>query len=274
MRSLGSVSFSGYSKDKTTMYVIREHRALTEFYDEETYYKFANTACMQLRSFSWASSCMLIGSCAKNTVVPGWSDIDILLFIEEDIKYEYLSAVKSMLNGMAGAPKIGITIDQISIKDLISSNRIGSQPLGMAIEVSQYGILKFGDDPFRRMDAKRKSDSEIKSDAKQYILADIFSWKRKYLYSDIYDVEFIEYTCKTYLRSLMRFSAPMRVGPFTYENRLSILKQSNTSHVLQKSMEMSVNFRSKYGDIVRDIDVLYALSRFLTENIDCLNELL
>ena len=256
------------------MHINRDHRSTTLSYPIEVYNQFIEKLSSKLIDNPAIASCILIGSCAKGTIVPGWSDIDLLLFTRNQITHSLIESIHGTINSTNEKPEIGLTADIIDINQMEKTIRIGAQPIGMIFEVKKYGVLKFGENPFHNINTERISLAKVKNDAKLFINSDIFNWRRQHLTVDTETIEFSNYTCKTYLRCLTRFSAPMKHEPFSYEKRLEKIYKSNFSDILKSSMSLAVNYRRTYCQLSKDKRNTLRQSEILIKNIECLNELL
>src|SRR5438105_13689995 len=100
------------------------HRDLTEVYPTSVYLNVADEVCRVAGLADGTISILLFGSVVKDDVVPGWSDIDVMVFLEKQAvtraSFEHLArAVGDIQKNV----RIGIGLDIIYIEDFRERKR-------------------------------------------------------------------------------------------------------------------------------------------------------
>jgi|GEM_PF-6512782 len=61
------------------------HREKLERYKKEDYYELAESCINKIRNLSNVESIILCGSLAKGDIIPGWSDVDIIVILKDRV---------------------------------------------------------------------------------------------------------------------------------------------------------------------------------------------
>jgi predicted nucleotidyltransferase len=112
----------------------------------------ANYLVKSFSELSSVESLVLCGSLAKGDLVPGWSDIDFIVFCHDAaITLDFMEKASEILLDPT-CKRIGIGIDFCETADFRKRMKIGGRPYMMTFEVAQYGQRKWGPDPWVGME--------------------------------------------------------------------------------------------------------------------------
>ncbi len=209
------------------MLIDADHRGETNIYPVETYINLKNRCSEELSRIPNVHSIVMCGSVVKGSLVPGWSDLDIVLIMNGyNLNLSDLEKIKKAIELAKNFINIGIGLDVVGYSQFIRDNKFGGRPLAMTIEVAAYGEVVFGKSPFVNDLSPNQFTERLIQEKRIGILAEIHNWRRSYLLrkKDI-DYSFLAYTVKTLLKILTFEAGPKTKAPFTYEGALEIIRQ-------------------------------------------------
>lgn len=239
------------------MLVDFSHRAETKAYSPDVYGALAERLCALLAELPSVDAIVLCGSLIKDTLVSGWSDLDIIAFFNESAsRRDVLRSVRAQLQQARGDVLIGIGVDVVFSKDFKLSNRLGGRPLAMTFEVAGYGQLVSGASPFVNLPRTKEILEAIEYDRKQAIRAELHNWRRAYV-KEIDDVsgatDWLARCIKTALKLLKYETDPNFDGPYTYD---AALARATSAGLLPEDtmggFQAAVAARKNWTELARD----------------------
>lgn len=197
------------------------------------------------------SSVVLCGSTAKNDIVPGWSDLDIIIVsVSEWPNRDLLVHVRDVLSRATAQAPIGVGIDVAGRALLRSRGRIGGRPLAMTYEVAQYGEILFGETPFDSIPPLESVRREIIQDAWSLTLAELHNWQRYYCTrASDQPTDTLANSIKTCLKLLKHAVEPDTVLPFTHESYLEAFEEKSAGADVAELFRTAVRSRRVYLEL-------------------------
>ncbi|MFG3604385.1 hypothetical protein [Micromonospora chersina] len=172
-------------------------------------------------------ACVIVcGSIAKNDIVPGWSDIDIVCLPRDEVDASAaMNEVRGLLSQVRTAFELSIGIDLVYPRELLATSRLCGRPLSMTYEVAQYGQFYFCSDPFEGIQPLGASMEIIRRERLPLALAELHNWRRTYL-GDSSSRESIYAGVRSALKILKVIVAPYLGVSFTHEEDFEHLSPS------------------------------------------------
>lgn len=233
------------------MRISTDHRALTKVYDAATYRELA-TLVGKAFAKSSVTSVVLCGSTAKDDLVPGWSDLDIVVVSGcEHTTVAEMNVARDAIEAAWAFAEIGVGIDLSGIRGLRQEGRIGGRPLAMTYEVAQYGKILFGTDALNQLPPPLEVRSaQIAIESWPLILAELHNWQRTYCHThgESQSNGLYAATIKVWLKVLKHLVEPDTRLPFTHQSYLDVFSEKNTDlSALRKVLGLAVACRAGYA---------------------------
>jgi hypothetical protein len=134
-------------------YVSATHRILTAANSLEDYHKLASHLKDELlcKLKDQVFSLIYCGSYIKGTIIPGWSDLDVLLIIKNDtdqIDNHIILSIQDIIIQSLETYHIGIGLDLFTQQQLPQPPfyKFLGRPASMTFEVAKYGKIIHGHD--------------------------------------------------------------------------------------------------------------------------------
>jgi hypothetical protein len=169
---------------------------------------------------------LVCGSVAKGDVVPGWSDLDLLVFYSSSPEPRRMfEAMRTALMPVHEQYPIGLGLDIVALEDFHATHRLGGRPLAMTFEVAQYAMLSFGQNPLEGL-VPTLADLEVMHlERSMGIAIEIHNWRRRAV-SPHHEMT-VAHTATSIIKTLLRIlkfdSNPHFVPPFTYQAALDTI---------------------------------------------------
>jgi predicted nucleotidyltransferase len=232
------------------MRITTNHRAHTERCEPEAYRAAAVAAAQVLQGR--VADVVLCGSTVKDDIVPGWSDLDIVVVTRgEYVTSEELERTRAAIEAAHRVARIGIGIDLAGQRGLRAEGRIGGRPLAMTYEVGRYGEALVGEN---RLLALAPSVAALRArigiDAWPHILAELHNWHRYYCDASagMDSATLYATSIKTWLKVLKHLVEPDTVPPFTHVSYLSVFAERNKDlGELANLLSTAVEARAAFG---------------------------
>ena len=252
------------------MLISPSHRDQTRWYPATAYVELANQIADALSATRVVSSVVACGSLVKGDIIPGWSDLDLIVFLEPDTDpLVALESARISILRARGDIEIGIGFDVVGHDDFLQSKgRIGGRPLAMSYEVARYGRALMGVNPFHSVDLEIPDAEQIGRERVANVRAELHNWRRDYLEGSYTNAtpRALAHATKTLLKLLKHETAPDPAPPFTYEAALSYLRVDAATHSADEAFAAAVRTRRDWN-MLTDTDTVFrtlvgALSRY------------
>lgn len=251
------------------MLVDFSHRAETTAYPPDVYSILAERVCAHLAEAPSIDAIILCGSLIKDTLVSGWSDLDVIAFFNDaHPRMDVLHDVRERLQKARADISIGVGVDVVFSEDFKLSNRLGGRPLAMTFEVAGYGQLKTGVTPFRHLRKTPAVLEAIEYDRKQAIRAELHNWRRAYVKEKgdrTGAIDWLARCVKTALKLLKYEADPNFDGPYTYDEAFAraIIAKTLSEEILG-GLQAAVLARKNWISLASDTEASIRATAHLT----------
>ena len=225
------------------------HRGKLERYKKEDYYELAESCVNKIRNLSNVESIILCGSLAKGDIIPGWSDVDIIVILKDRVGgTKDLINTKEALSAVSSNYNIGIGLDIVYKEEFVRTRKFNGRPLAMTFEVSKYGITKYGKDFLKDIEYNDYYKNLVDIERKSLLASEIHSWRRNFVFKkdELGSLRFLFYTCKSLLRILQIETGPNFSKPINCFNSLQKYKSLNKPEECILIMENAVEIRKNW----------------------------
>ncbi|MEO9801912.1 MAG: nucleotidyltransferase domain-containing protein [Reichenbachiella sp.] len=247
-----------------------DHRNSIGHHSKEEYEGYSKLLVSSLSKIDFISSIVVCGSLAKNDIVPGWSDIDLILFLESSHRsIDQLDVIKAKIKSASKEYRIGIGLDITYIDEFLTTNKICGRPLMMTYEVKHYGKIEFGLNYFEKIEEIKLVSNSIEIERKPLILAELHSWRRIYTFSkeSIPPNKWLFECSKSLLRIMQIETGPNLIRPLNSESVLrKLLKKDFLSKDQKIAFSTAVEIRKNWID--------YKNRSFIDSEINLISECL
>ncbi len=242
------------------------HRRITGKCSLEDYRMAADILVHELQSLECMKSIVLCGSLVKETVVPGWSDIDLVIFVDH-LCPELYPGIRRAVRRATERARIGVGIDLVVEKEFKATQRLCGKPLAMRYEVADYGLVKFGDNPFARCRISREVQSRINYESILEISSLVHNWRRRLLAKkNLFSLHYLAECVKNSLKILKFESNILIERPYTYENAYKIVANEYSLHPSLRMFEAAIQVRRSWREMTVNPDIK-KLASFLSDSI-------
>jgi predicted nucleotidyltransferase len=250
------------------MIVEPSHRAETISYPKETYQQLADRIVSNVSKIPTVISIVVCGSLIKDTLIPGWSDLDFVIFLERsDDNIKQLDALRGALNEAKGDVLIGIGVDLVYQDTFENGFRLGGRPLAMTFEVAGYGKTLFGPNPFSQLLINDQIKQLIEYDRKQAIRAELHNWRRSLLVAKSADIHWLARCTKTVLKILKHETDPNLLGPYTYDAAFLLAIDRGLPAEKLELFSAAVKYRLQWLSISADEQTMSNSTSFLQRRL-------
>ena len=258
-----------YGRDCPTVTTVDfEHRDRTAANKQEDYQQLHDQLVEGASELPGIHSIVTCGSLVKATLVPGWSDLDIIVFCKSTVKqWALLNDVSGMMSELSRAYSIGVGIDFVSIDSFRRTLRLGGRPLAMSREVAGYGRISFGPDPFERLVWSEEYFEAARVEALNACRATIHNWRRHVVarWRNDDPARNLQYDTKVGLKLLKCESDPNTGPSYTYDTALRNVQRIETDRFPPQLFEECVKTRKAWGHVAHDQGEILALGLRIPE---------
>lgn len=205
----------------------------------------------QLQALEWVDSMVVCGSYAKGSLVPGWSDLDIVAVYSGRLGTEQMESLR--LTGPDRAnPSVPVSIDYVAADALAQTRRVVGRPLAMALELRHYAFPVFGKNLFSAITEQPNDASEVKEESEKLVRADANNWLRRRisghpsLHRRMFDAT------KTLLRIAMFESSPLPKDGFAISDYCDAVCRACDSAEIADAFGRAQNVRCDWPHIGED----------------------
>src|SRR5438128_2230594 len=158
-----------------------EHRGKTRRYSPKQYVHAANRLIVDLSRVPGIDSIVLFGSIVKQDTVEAWSDIDVIIFVDQschshDLYVNLRTANAASFNRYA----IGVGIDVVIHQQFTKTGFIPGRPRYFTFDVAAYGRTVFGERILTPRRPTRHHMSRFAAERFQMVSAELHSWRRTF----------------------------------------------------------------------------------------------
>jgi predicted nucleotidyltransferase len=214
---------------------------------------------------------MLCGSTVKGTVVPGWSDLDIIAITASAWPTgDAIAALRAAVRAAEARAPVGVGIDVGGRPLLVREGRIGGRPLAMTYEVSRYGEVLWGTNILLDVPTLPNVRPTIVRDAWTLTLAELHNWQRLACISTrgATDPTLLPSSLKTVLKLLKHAIEPETDAPFTYPSYLNSFDTMYTGRGRLRTMfAEAIGFRERYASLVASPTESEDAARYLSSEL-------
>lgn len=270
---LYSLAGSRYSlrfdaKERKVATVTFGHRTASHSYARSGYETFFSQLSASLSKIDGINSLVVCGSLIKDTLVPSWSDLDLILFVEDKaMSSDLLHAIGSAIYSEQTKTQIPVGVDIVRDRFFFDTMRFGGRPLAMSFEVKGYGRTVFGADFLKYISWQKEFESIIDQEKKKLIAAEIHNWRR-WLMSNAEKstvVPSLARHVKTCLKLAKYESDPNLEPPYTYPGCIEKLKLRSPLPDHLSVWERAVETRENWGDIITSKDQAEVLNDYFSK---------
>jgi predicted nucleotidyltransferase len=250
------------------MQVDTSHRNQLRIYSKKNYENIARKCVLNLSTISEVSSIVICGSLAKDDIIPGWSDIDIIVFLSgERSETQVLSHIQAAINSTKGARRVGIGLDIVYEAEFVHSHKLCGRPYMMTYEVAVYGELAFGKDLFKDVVYDDEAIKKVNTERYLLIAAEVHSWRRAYITQNRLEINKTTwlFTCaKALLRILQCETGPNLIRPINCAGSLERLIELRPSHPAIPALIKAAEVRNNWSSYIKERNNDAAVELFTT----------
>jgi hypothetical protein len=214
---------------------------------------------------------VVCGSVVKETIIPGWSDLDLIFLIEGFEKLDSLYQVRDALLRAKCDTEIGIGVDTVFHDEFRKTRKLGGRPLAMTFEVAGYGQTWYGKNPFAGLEFDSEAQQRVANEKVIAILAEIHNWRRSFLTISFEEIQSSEQwlaRCVKLCLKLLKHETDANVhGPYTYEAALHRLRAHYPAHKGLLMFETAVGVRREWLNVVGHQPAIREALSFLNNHL-------
>lgn len=215
------------------------------------YWEAVDVIVGALKRVDEVASILLCGSLAKGDVVPGWSDIDLVVFLGPgggDLAV--LTAIADHVQSAHADTPIRIGLDLVRYDEFQRSAQLGGRPLMMTYEVAHYGRLLHGEWPFGGLTFTPDAQARVERERAPLVRAELHSWRQRWCWRSHQSraqPDWLFETTKILLRILQVLTGPnLDESPIGIRVSLDRLRTLHPDHPLLLAMERAVEIRASW----------------------------
>lgn len=253
-----------------------DHRSDIEVYDQNHYQTFADQIVASLSDIGDVISVVLCGSLIKDTLVPGWSDLDIIVFLRGASKVsQTLLEIGESLRALQCHTRIPVGIDIVLEDAFTATFRFGGRPLAMTFEVAGYGKTVYGVDFLSSIKWEDRMTDMVLADREKLIAAEIHNWRRWVIAStgQPLDSEMLARNLKTCLKLAKYESDPNIEPPYTYDGCVKRLEDIGAPDNKLQIWNLAVRTRKNWLNVVSSPADMLALNDAFFDMLSAYREL-
>ncbi len=246
------------------------HRCEISWASKAQYRDFADELVSATAGESGVRSIVICGSLAKGTLVPGWSDIDIIYFFEgsESPAVSY-RGIGRTLKRLQTKSQIPVGVDIVSAQNFVNDYRIGGRPLAMTFEVAGSGQTVFGDDLLSQIQFKHQHIAMVKSETDRLIAAELHNWRRWYISdadgSD--EAMALARNTKTLLKLVKYHTDPNLEKPFSYEQSVEQLLDLADLKQFHSVYKLAAETRADWPNLKNQVNEMKLRNGFFSSSL-------
>jgi predicted nucleotidyltransferase len=243
-----------YLKGGRQLRVDTSHRGYFTPQDEAGYNATAARCVREFSVVNGVVSVVLCGSLAKGDLIPGWSDVDIIVFVDQ-LRWTSgcLSSISDALRRAVGDTKVGIGLDVVEYEPFRRTEKLCGRPYMMTYEVAGYGIVQYGLNAFDGMRFDGRAQQCVDAERPLLIASELDNWRRTYLRlgaDDRHSVAWLFECAKSLLRLLQCETGPNLVAPMSCAGSLTRLEQVRPEHPAIPAFREAVAIRHDWDSLV------------------------
>ncbi len=245
------------------------HRACLQYHEVSDYRTLADDCIELLSKIGSISSVIVCGSLAKHDIVPGWSDIDLIVFVSGSCEETHvLDQIWEAIHHAKGEKRIGIGIDIVYEDEFLRSHKFCGRPYMMTYEVAFYGERAHGGDPLRSIIYDDEARQRVEFERPLLIAAEVNNWRRAYIarqyHSGFPDVIWTFNCAKALLRLLQCETGPNLSLPINCASSLQNIQGLFPDHPALGAFVEAVELRRKWPEYQEDSHTLRTLLPFFS----------
>lgn len=251
------------------MHIDTSHRGGLVAYDESAYHAFADEYVSGLSKIQNVKSVVICGSLAKNDLVPGWSDIDIIIFISSDTKnLVVLEEIKRAIKRSKGKITVGLGLDIVYEDQFLSTHKLCGRPYMMTYEVAGYGQLRYGTDLFKGITYNEDAKARVDNERYQLIAAEVHNWRREFVRHRKREISWLFTCAKALLRILQCETGPNLTPPIGCADSLRRFVITNPKHPATAAFVSSVEIRQRWSQFLENRTEIDATLTILEQTLN------
>lgn len=253
------------------MRISTTHRSLTKPYAPTVYRELATRCAAALGACGGVTSVVACGSLVKDDIVPGWSDLDLVTFVDAVEPTEVLKAIRMALRTASDGVSIGIGMDVVPTRAFLETGRLGGRPLAMSYEISRYAEKYWGADVLGRLPALTEPvAAHIREESALLQRAELHNWTREFVLGPDRELEPLGWlaTCvKTALKLLKHEVEPDTHSPFTHASYLEAFRSHRPSAAGEDLYRWAVEARATWTSVALDVNHIALGTSFVESNL-------
>lgn len=208
-----------------------DHRNEAAPNDLASYHALSEALVPELFNLPDIRSVVLCGSLTKQTLVPGWSDLDVIVLTEDKAMADGLRRIGEVIGKAQARWPVPVGADVVSCSAFARSLRFGGRPLAMTFEVAASGCVAAGEDVLSAVKWDPSLLGAVADDVARLIPAELHNWRRWLIACGAHDddVNALRRNVKTCLKLAKYESDPALEPPFSYEQAVESLRQRHHS---------------------------------------------
>jgi predicted nucleotidyltransferase len=225
------------------------HRANLFLHLISDYYEYADKCIEVIQENENVCSIVLCGSLAKSDVVPGWSDIDLIVLLNERTGgVSDLSDIRVRLSEISKDYVIGVGIDLVYKEEFRKTTKLAGRPYMMTFEVASYGITKYGENFLEAISYSPDYSELVEIERKFLLASELHSWRRNFVFGkyDVGSIDFLFNVCKCLLRILQIETGPNLIAPINSESNLAKYKDIKGESEYYSVLEIALSVRKEW----------------------------
>ena len=231
------------------MQVNVSHRSNLVMYPKHVYEDVAARCVHEVSNVAEVTSVVICGSLAKDDIVPGWSDIDIIVIVDADPRQvDVLYRIAKAIQTAVGGVQIGIGLDLVYQEQFITTHKFCGRPYMMTYEVAAYGNVAYGANLMQSIAYDTTAQTRVNHERGLLIAAEVHSWRRLYAVSvqNQDQVPFLFASAKALLRLLQCETGPNLIPPINTQRTLQRLQQDKCDHPSLEAFSIAVDIRRNW----------------------------
>jgi len=226
--------------------VTYEHRHEEAATDRRSYDRALTAITTQLAALGWVEALVVCGSYSKGSLVPGWSDLDLVAIYRGSLSADRTAAASLSGSGRAN-PDVPVGIDYVSADRLRETRRIVGRPLAMTLELRETARPIFGRNPFTTISDAQDDMARIELESEMLVRADANSWLRRTVAGHACERARLFDAAKTLLRIAMFESSPLPKAGFTVADYCAAVRAATPSPEIACALSLAEELRKKWG---------------------------
>jgi predicted nucleotidyltransferase len=227
------------------------HRRAATNADAAAYEAVATSLVEALGATPCVCAVIVCGSLAKGDLVPGWSDLDLIVATDAERSntdiLRLLAYAVGLTNNIAQVP---IGLDIVYLSEFRMTRRIGGRPLMMTFEVAHYGETRYGINFLRDQPYTASAREAVEAEREPLIAAEIHNWRRGYVARSADRLaksrDWLFECAKAVLRLMQCETGPNLITPLSYEAVLDRFRDMRPTSDVIPAFEAAINVRRRW----------------------------